>query len=42
MNQAVSVVERASLKPVSNSPQVFVTVYFNGPLPPLLGYWSMN
>ena len=42
MRLAVSVVERASLQPVPDSPRVFVTVYFNGPLPPILGYWSMN
>jgi hypothetical protein len=39
---SVSNVQKATLHPLAESPRVLVTVYFDGPLPPIVGYWTMN
>lgn len=38
----VSGVATASWKYVPGSPRVLVYVYFDGPLPPMIGYWTLN
>lgn len=38
----ISGVDSARWKLVPNSPRILVTVYFDGPLPPIIGFWTLN